>query len=370
MNDLEERLSKALNAHVDSELGERRPAPPFQPARMSRRRRAPWLYPLAAAACVAAVVGGGVVIGRLAADHGAPATRPTVSRSVSPSLSPTSTPSPTAPVPSPAARTSPPVTRSTTGSAPPSHPKSVRPTGHAVTLGAATIDLPVGWVARDLGRYYPGPGVPVFPGWCLTPASTPIVKYGCPLSLFAVDPHGNPLDVDLEGGLSANPEYCGQTPSTVQEQYGDRSFGGRAADWRQWTTHCTATGVIWHIEQYVVATGPAYILFSDHADATVHDAMTHIAARSTLPAQTAPVRLADQGYVRSIDVTGSQVRITLDRIVQLWNRVVNVNPATYAYTIPRSVWRDSTRNQPIKVGTRVIVQSDGTRVRSLYPVGP
>jgi hypothetical protein len=325
------------------------------------------MLPLVAAASVVAVVAGSVGASQLLADDG-PAAHPSpvVSGSRTPSPSPSAVP-PSVP-PSTATRTSRAVNRSTTGSPPPSHAKSVRPTGRAVTLGAATINLPVGWVARDLRQYYQG-GSPVFVGWCLTAASTAVVANQCPLRLYAVDPHGNPLDVDLEGGLAANPEYCGQGASAVQEQYGDRSFGGRAADWRLWVQHCRASGLTWHIEQYVVPTVPGYILFSDHADAAVHAGMNHIVASSVLPPQTATVRLADRGYVRSIErLSGSRVRITLDRIVQLWGgKVSNVNPATYPYTVPAAVWRDGTRNRPIKVGSLVIVQSDGTRVRAIEP---
>ena len=94
------------------------------------------------------------------------------------------------------------------------------------------------------------------------------------------------LDVDAQGGFYGDPpQRCAPNVEVPEHQtFGDRTFGGRTADWRRWESHCSKTNRPIDIEQYVVATGPAYILYSTHANATVHAAMTEIATSSTLPA--------------------------------------------------------------------------------------
>jgi hypothetical protein len=140
-------------------------------------------------------------------------------------------------------------------------------------------------------------------------------RSSCPLTIETIPTGGfagQYLDVDTEGGLASNPAYCGQTPGPTQVDVADRTFGARAADSRFFDIDCTATGKHWQIEQYVVATDPGFILFSETADASVQAAMAIIVAHSTLPPQSSPLRYEDCGYVRSIaKATGGQT-VTLD----------------------------------------------------------
>jgi hypothetical protein len=114
------------------------------------------------------------------------------------------------------------------------------------------------------------------------------------------------------------------------------------------------------IEQYVVATGPGYILYSDWTDPTVHDVMTGIVIRSSMPRQTSALRLMDRGYIRSVDRTASGVRISIDRVVSGINGVVNNNPATYKYVIPTAMFDSA----GVQVGSLVVVHTDGVTVRN------
>lgn len=333
-DDFESRFARVLNEQVDVRLGPRQAAPPFDPARPlpveGTPRRGPWLLPLIAAAVVAGVVGATVTATHLLSDG-----RPV----------------------DPATRL--PSTTSTTKSA----------TGiHTVSLGAARISLPAGWLARDLQRYADPGGSFALPGWCLTPAGVPVSSKpdACPVVLLA---GGNTqsLDVDIEGGLTANPEYCfqGTKLDGHTEQTGDKQFGGRSADWRHWTIACKG-GSTYDIEQYVVATGPAYILYSQHSDRRYHPALTEIAANSTLPAQRLPVRLMDRGIVRELTRTSDGYRLRLDRIIEGVDNALNENPATYDYVVPTSIIDRPQNNGPIRVGSTVSLWTDGHVVTELY----
>jgi hypothetical protein len=227
-----------------------------------------------------------------------------------------------------------------------------------VTLAAANVWLPSGWVARDYASYLqPGAGTLAAQQWCLTPSplAPSTDSDACPLTLGTISPTGNQVDVDINGGWVSNSPTCYHFDS---EQTGDRQFGGRAADWRRWRVSCGSRDLL--IEQYVVATGPGYILYSDWTDPTVHDVMTGIVTRSSMPRQTSALRLMDRGYIRSVDRTASGVRISIDRVVSGINGVVNNNPATYKYVIPTAMFDSA----GVQVGSLVVVHTDGVTVRN------
>jgi len=363
VNTFEDRLKELLNESIDNRLGDHRPVPAFDPAHTGtpgwtagRHRR--WMLPLIAAACVVGIAVATAGVEHLLVHRGSLPAGPT-----SPS------PSPSADTPSPAATsTGVPSPTPTSSPSSPSASDSVTepPPPHVVSLGAASISLPQGWVAREYAAYEPaGSGTLTASQWCLTPASEPASTEpkSCPVTFGTIAPDGNPIDVDIQGGFASNPEYCPfSARGTSVEQTGDRSFGGRSADWRKWSLSC-GNGTHWELEQYVVASGPGVILFSERADATVDAAMAEITANSTLPAQTSAIRFMDRGIVRTIDRTADGVRISLDRVVLSDSGVVNNNPATYDYVIPTAVF-DAQPN--IHVGSQITLDGDGAVVKHVY----
>lgn len=373
MSDFESELARRLNASVDERVGSRHAAPPFgtdgrapDPARRSR-----WLYPLLAA-CLVLAVGAAIAAVHLTAHHPA---RPVAPPTRPPTTAPNA-PRPTAGVTPSSTATTPSATVSTPASTPPPHrltssASSTAARTNVVRLGAASISLPAGWVARDYQRYLTGGQEVGGPTWCLTPATLPVstAPRACPVELNTVDPTAE-VDANIEGGYLSNPEYCGPASPlyrSFREQSADKSFGGRAADWRRWDIECTTNGT-WQLEQYVVATGPGYILRSERADATVHAAMAEIAANSHLPAQTLPVRFFDSGFLRSADRTSAGVRVSIDRIEYQDGKVVDDNPRAYDYLVPTSVFDAAGRK--LTIGEHVYLWSDGHRVRGISGADP
>jgi hypothetical protein len=334
VNDFESRLQTLLNERVDAQLGPRRTPPVFIPRPDGRK---PWLLPLLAAAAVIAVVAGSVAAVRLTDSHPgpAPATRP-------PSV--THTPGPTfAP------------DRSGT-----------------VTTGGVTITLPPGWVLRDYHRYL-GPGMAIgFQGeWCLTPRSTVPKVDGCPVRLERLAAKTAGLAPDIQGGILSNPHFCyplkGRPRETFQAE--TRQFGGRAAEWRRWTIACANSTKRYVIEQYVVTSGPPYILFAPNAGPAEHDAMTSIVHSATLPARTSTLELADEGYLRTISHHADGVHITIDRVATGDGHVIHLTPRTRAYVVPTRVFRHGTPSgDRLHLGDLVYVGSDGTRVTQVFSI--
>jgi hypothetical protein len=338
VNDFETSLKTLLDEHVDERTGPRRAAPPVNAdaslpvkggstARGHRR----FVVILASAACVAAVAVGTVAATRSLAGHHSTPRIPTGQTA-------TNTAGPTA--------------------------------TKTVSLGGARISLPIGWVARNLHRYEANGSSFAFPGWCLTPASVPVSTAGtdsaCPVFLEAAGA-ATSLDVDIQGGQASNPEYClqGQQLRSESEQTGDRPFGGRPAEWRLWNIRCRS-GQGYQIEQYVVPTASSYILYSSQPTGRYHSAITEIAASSTLPAATRSVRLMDRGYLRSVTKTTGGYRITLDRAVAAYPKVVNPDPTTYAYFVPTSVFAQGGFNGTLGVGKLVYLSSNGRQVQQIY----
>ncbi len=341
MNDFENQLKTLLNERVDAKIGTRE-APRFAPAGNVRRldsvrRRAPWVVPLLAAACVAAIVGGSVGAAHLLADkhHGpAPATR----------------------VPAPKHTPTPKDTRTF-------RPDQTGP----VTLDGATLPLPSGWVARDYRRYEPPPvegqDDPADQGWCFSPASTQVRIGGCPIWFRSYhDPsvqHGPLMDVDNRGGSYGDPhQVCIPSGATHYDlQAGEFPFGGRMADYRHWRYDCKS-GPAFVAEQYVVATRPAYIVFSEHVDATVHQVMSDLAAHASLPPSATTMRYEDFGYVRHIATVAGGVRISIDRTVR--DQTADTDHTTYDYVVPNRLYAATAKG--VKVGKLAQVETDGTRV--------
>jgi hypothetical protein len=258
--------------------------------------------------------------------------------------------------------TSPPSSR---GSASPPSTPSAAPT-RRVTLGDATLSIPADWAARAWSAVSSGN----WPTWCLGPP--PSAANAPCLVMFRETPRssGLGLDPNVEGGRASNPQYCG-TGGPVRQpgllEYDDRSFGGRPADYRRWQYNC-ANGTVYRIEQYVVATGPGYILSSEHADTLVHTVMANIASTASIPAQSASLRYADTGIVRSVSHQADGFHIALDRVVISGRGApINNNPATYPYTIPDPI-AASSKLIPA-VGELVFVGTDGFQVKLAYRFG-
>lgn len=340
-DDFEERIAAALNAHVDHELGERRPAPAFEPparrAARPRPRRAPWMLPLVAAASVVAVVAGSVGASQLLADDG-PAAHPSPVVSGSRTPSPSTSAVPTSVPPSTATRTSvslgtPQVSHphrqshshssaSTVSSPPPP------PTPTVATLGGAQIWLPAGWRAtRSAGER----------AWCLDAATAPSGSCAVRFERIASLRPGDYFDVDKIGlGRGTQVELCTNHP---RERTDVREFGGRPAEYRQIRTDCGQT-----FTQYVVATNPIYALSGTSSE--VVGTMASIAGRSTLPGQTDPLRVFDRGYLRSYVSTPEGEKVTIDRVLEKYSDNVggsfvdDRSSQTYTYLVPNRLWHD------------------------------
>jgi hypothetical protein len=352
IDNFETDLERMLGQTVDAKLGTRRQPPVFVPQPRAGRGARPWLIPLAAAACVVAVAVGTVGATRVLSEH----------RRVQPA-SPSPTVNSPAPTPSSSQRPS--------SSPSPAASSTVRASGRnvpaqptTVTLAGATLRLPPTWVARDFQQYL-GRSVDA-QVWCLTPASLPAGtgRYDCPLMFSTIAAKAvYPVDVDTESGYSSDPHYCdvgNYLSSTVQSS--DVDFGGRLSDHRRWVRNCH-NGDSYRIEQYVVATGPGFVLFSEKADDAISATMAGIVAHATLPAQTSAVRYYDHGYVRSVTPVAGGIRISVDRVVPATGGSVNNNPATYDYLVPAAVLAKKT---PPQVGGLVTVFTDGSQVTSFY----
>lgn len=347
MNDIDNEIKRLLNEQVNAELGPRRSPPPFaapKAAERAHRRwfgadRSPWVLPLLAAACVAAVVGG-IAVGASGVLSEGKKTPPVSSL--------------TPPSPSP-------------------HTTTTEPnhlTYATFALGGATLAVPEGWTVGAPNDAEYGTSWCVFPKG-VDPVSDP---HGCRISFQTFiqptksSPGSQPytwMDVDREGaGLGDPPQYCAPNQPQVAEQTGDRTFGGRAADWRLFDRTCP-DGHTFESEQYVVATNPGYGLFTSLSNAQTHSAMTEIAEYSRLPRQTDQLRLMDRGLVRSADAGADGVVVTIDRVVlsdAQANPVINYNPTTYRYLVPTSLYDRA----HVSIGDRVKLETDGVRVLQFY----
>jgi hypothetical protein len=340
VNDFENQLKTLLNERVDAKIGTRdvpRFAPPGNVRPLgSARRRAPWVLPLLAAACVAAIVGGSVGAAHLLSEKHAKPIGPATKAVPAPRPTPT-----------------------------PSTTTSLKPDrSGGVTLDGAALPLPAGWVARDYKRYEPTPGVgqtyPADEGWCLTPASTPVKVGGCPIWFRAFtqssSQQGPLMDVDERGGNYGDAhQVCIPSGTTHYDlQAGEIPFGGRMADYRHWRYDC-ASGPAFVAEQYVVATRPAFIIFSEHVDTTVHQVLSNLAAHASLPPSATTLRYEDYGYVRSIKPEADGVHVSIDRTVR--DVAANSDHTTYDYVLPNRIYAAAAKD--LKVGKLAQVETDG-----------
>lgn len=342
MNDIdtfENDLERMLNQSVEARLGPRCQPPAFVPTSRHRERNfRPWLVPLAAAACAVAVTVGTFGATRVLSEH-----RPVSPASPDRSLM--------APAPSVTATTSP--------------GPALSPSSGTTSLGGATLRLPAGWVAKEvLDPYLPGGDVRGYTReWCLSPVRTAVASRSCPLQ-FGIGrdpagPAGFPLP-DYPAGISSAPGlgmYCteGPHPGVVDQQVSraTTSFGKRKAVYREWHDRCSDGHVVW-VEQYLVNTAPGFIMFSDQTTPQLHSAMALIARYAALPAQTAPLWLSDQGFVRSVKPDANGYLVTIAPTTRTWQPTGEPNRS---YLITRNWLR-------FAVG-KVTLRTDGTKVLSI-----
>jgi hypothetical protein len=255
------------------------------PAGQSRRR---WVSSLAAAAIVVAVALG-VAVTRNPDDRGSGPSIP--AETVEPSPHTTSAPTP-------------------------SDPRTTRPDpkdSGVVQLHGALLTLPAHWFARGVTDQ-------TWPTWCLAPL-TPLApnpeKQACPVWFRAIpDPPGSSFDPDATSGPDGLSSHCStQTATRHLIGAGFRRFGDRTADYRQWSFRCS-DGARFTITQYVVATGPGYVLYSQHSDRTVQHLMSALAASAILPAQTTSLRYQILGNVQSVTHLSNGYHVRLQPLVR------------------------------------------------------
>jgi len=245
-----------------------------------------------------------------------------------------------------------------------SHTSSPVPSPQRVSVGGAALDVPAGWTVEPTKA-------PTT--WCLLPPGQSLPPNGntevCAATFFQVPAgsRGVQLSPDTTGGEISNPEWCGQVLSSDVTwrllDYHNRVFGGRDADYRRWTITCKNTATTWDIEQYVIDSAPAYVVFSDHADPPIHAALAVIAANSTLPKATGGLRYSDLGRVRTLTHDSTGYHLSIDRVVddQGTGQYVTVG-GTYDYLASETVLAG--RAAPT-VGALVELTTDGQTVTSL-----
>lgn len=345
MNDLETKLKQNLNRSVDAQLGARRTPPPFQPPlvhalsgspapRPGRRGIRPWLAPVAAAACVVAVVAGTVGATKLLSQ-----------RHAAPPASPGTT---TAPGPSGSAATSDSASPPVTGS---NLPLTL------TKVGSVEVALPTNWVVGDWSQYQhtnSGLGTPV---WCLTPSSAPVVHHACPVELSEPGSTSYQLDSSFPGGRPGW-EFCGPGGSRGGSVVLDRTmFGYRTADHVLFEEDC-ADGRKFHQEQYMLPFGPTVILYAGAATPELSAGMSFIALHSRAPLRTTVLPLYYEGSVRAVTATAAGHRITIDGIRYPGTGVPNdLQPASLTVDIDIQV-----SGSKLVVGMDLRVLTDGSKV--------
>lgn len=248
--------------------------------------------------------------------------------------------------------------------------KSTAPQPNTVTMGNARLTLPAGWTSGL--EHAKGLSSNIAPTWCLSPTPLPSPVYvgqQCAAE-FMTMPSDVQMSVDTQGGIVSNPEYCRGYPYSAGQllEYRDTMLGNRPADYRRWLFVCK-DGTRWPIEQYVADNVQSFVLFSDQADSTIHAALTFIAQSAVLPAISGPLRRSDFGFARSVTpLTGGGYRVTIDRVVQGTDGVINNNPATYPYDIPAAAVHEA-REAP-QVGGLINIFTDGYSVTGYQLLPP
>jgi hypothetical protein len=230
--------------------------------------------------------------------------------------------------------------------------------GNVVHLGNARLTLPRGWYSEF--EEPKGGSSNMMPTWCLSPTRLPIPTYvdqDCAAS-FSEAPAGIELSVDTVGGIVSNPEQCmaGHYATDELVSYADSMLGNRPADYRRWLFVCT-DGKRWPIEQYVADNAQGFILVGQ-ADPATRAALTSIAQSAVLPAMSGPLRLSDLGIVRTVTrLPSGAFSISLDRVVQGTNGLINNSTTTYQYDVPPPSGPGA---QPPRVGALINVFTNGT----------
>jgi hypothetical protein len=232
-------------------------------------------------------------------------------------------------------------------------------------LAGARLALPQDWVAYYLPDFDTPDTSLSSSAWCFQPKSAPVVDVvpECPIELQAVTTDRAPsFAPEIAGGFEANPEQNCVTAGaqTTHETVSAAHFGGRPATLRRWSFTCSAGVSLPGWEDYVVATKPAFVLASFRVDGGIDSAMTFIAAHAVLPAQSAPLPLADRGYARSItrQADGNYL-LRLDRT--LGDPPVNSDPITYPYIVASGMFAKA----KVLVGQLVDVHTDGRSVTAI-----
>lgn len=237
---------------------------------------------------------------------------------------------------------------------------------NVVTIGGASLNLPSGWKAEPVPDS-------MFREWCLESLGQRLPANGdtngCAATFLQVPSgsRGLQLSPDTTGGVASNPEWCGQVPTSQVRwtllDYRNRDLGGRDAEYRRWTITCRSTATTWRIEQYVVDSAPAYILYSSRADARVHAALQSIAATSRLPRATGGLRYSDLGRVRAVTHDRNAYHLSLERVVddQGSGKYVSVG-GPYDYVAANGVLAHGAAPT---VGSLVELTTDGHHVTNL-----
>lgn len=164
------------------------------------------------------------------------------------------------------------------------------------------MTLPTGWVARELAST-------ADPTWCLALGSPTGAAETADCRLWFRALLHEPSDT-IQAGFAPS---CDSQP----EEYnvvgtGVRSFGGRSANYAESMDTCGSNpGAVNDVTEYVVATNPAYALYTDNTDATARAVLAELIVNSKLPAQVAPLPYYIQGDVkwRSHHADGYHVRL-------------------------------------------------------------
>ncbi len=385
MKDNEDRLRRLLNEALDAEGGNRPVPGPFRSERVGpigagahgrAPRPRPWLLPWAAAACVAAIAGIAVAAVDAGSNSAAPAN--TAAATVHSSNPPTSAPPSAPPTPSTSASSRAPKSSShpvvapvTTSTNPTSSSPSVAQTWTTERIGDAQIGVPPGWEVRSGDSYaavqqlYQSEARHTY---CLAPKSLP---YGariidCPILFAPIDfpapDDGYWLTPDDPGGLTRSRSlYCAGGTPTVTGSGGERTLGGRAAEYRRLDYHCPGSARGGTLEQYEVLTRPAYLVVGQVDQSGVQQALAGVLGRTRLPAQDQSLRLHDYGYLRKVTPVANGVQVQLQRVVRASGAVES--STLYEYTIPQETL-DMNAQHPA-VGQLAAVYSDGRSAGSV-----
>lgn len=151
------------------------------------------------------------------------------------------------------------------------------------------MTVPSGWVARQLANS-------ADPTWCFALGSPSGAGTADCLLWFRALFHEP--SATIRSGFAP---LCASQPVEVNVvEAGVRTFGGRSADYVESLDTCGSNaGAVNDVTSYLVATDPAYALYTDNTDAKVRGVLTELAADSKLPAQLAPLPYYIQGNIES-----------------------------------------------------------------------